>query len=127
MLGMYTMGVSQNHNCSTMAITWPTSRRKTFNTPIIRPRPSEKATVSPVSGNSQASSSVGAWPIKAKISSMARNNSRLFNRAAPTTITGRQMRGNTIFLSKPALSTNRVRQRLVISLNSDHDNRPAIR
>ena len=57
------MGVSQNQNCSKMAKNWPTSRKNTFSTPRLMPRPIANSTCIASTGSKREVRQPGKLPV----------------------------------------------------------------
>lgn len=121
------MGVSQNKNCNTMAMIWPTSRIKTFMTPKNSPNPTASIIVMTDKIGKKIKFAPAKCPKKANTTAIAANKIRLFIAELKTTVAGRTIFGKDIFLIMLALSVKMPIQREKISLKSIQQSIPLIR
>ncbi len=121
----YTIGVSQNQNCSITAMTSPTSRANTLSTPSSTPIPVASTNVVPINTGNHSQWLFGINPKTGRMMTITASSATLLTSVIPTAIKGREMRGKRIFFNKLPFSTKIVRQRLTISLKSDQQRIPA--
>ena len=121
------MGVSQNKNCKTIAMIWPTSRIKTFITPKNSPKPTANIIVMTDKIGKKIKFTPAKCPKKANTTAIAANKMRLFITELKTTVAGRTILGKDIFLIMLALSVKIPMQREKISLKSIQQSIPLIR